>query len=148
MQLTGAVIGVSSNFNYNSIIGLIFIVFGLVLFTHSRLEEKLSAKEYFNKRAHELTGGKGNNDLWISQWEIEGLKNEFKKMGFGVRYLESHIGGKKGPTQKHINICGRNENGYKIKRHLFITYDPYDSRIEKTSYGFKSKYYSPFHPRN
>ena len=106
----------------------------------------ISSAEYFERRTNELFAD--GNDVWVSRWELAGLETAFKKRGITIaRGPESHLGGVTGPTIPHLNVYGDNIYGNKVSKHLFITDDPYDSRIKSLSRGFQSKIYTPEHPR-
>lgn len=167
-NITGAVVGASvSSSMLNPFVGIILIfVSGVLFITGGGLEKKVISsnkelelnrkkgtlekmgvgKRYFHKRALELTKDP-EHDAWVSQWEVDALKKEFKEMGFKViRGPESHYGGITGPYQRHLNITGKNKYEQKVNKHILITYDPCDKRLYRTGF-FNSKVYHPKHPR-
>lgn len=155
VSILGAIIGVSAIASTLSLIlGLTLMLVGIILFASARLKHRESPletlankEEYYHERAIELTSD--SRPVWIHQGELYGLKKEFEKIGINIRGPEGHYGGKTGPYQRHINLTGRNKKGVKLThKHVYIAQDPNDPRIQETSYGFKTKKYSPDYKRD
>tara|TARA_Y100000310_G_scaffold162223_1_gene162185 strand:- start:5326 stop:5898 length:573 start_codon:yes stop_codon:yes gene_type:complete len=144
--ITGAVVSISIiSSTFSSLIGFLLILISGVLFVVKDLEGKIHSNSYFKKRAGELT--KDGHDLWISQWELNGLIKTLKKKGYEINYGHKHISESHHTTPKHINVEGYNQNSMHIKKHLFITRDPYNKKLSNYQ-GFHSNVYHPKHPRD
>lgn len=151
---TGAVIDLSTSASRIwFFIGLGMVIGGifLVVSAPSHLEKitqfvstpkhQIDKKErYFYERVLDLS--KDSNDAWISQWEMDNLKQEFEKAGFDIRGPERELGGYlQGPNIRHLKLEGYNQNARYTSKHLFITQDPADERLKE------HKSYKPNHTR-
>lgn len=153
-NILGAFIGVSVPSGLSSIFGFSFIIFGLALYSRRSRHYRVPSIDYYVKRANEITKYKG--DIWISQWESEGLLNELKDRGYHIEHDQEvpamHLGSKHSPSKRHVHIESDDKG---VDKHLFISRDPDDPRIrtigvkEKGSKLEKilSKTYHPMHPR-
>lgn len=148
-NIVGSMINVYVSSFFNSVLGLIFIIGGFILLVSSR------GYDYYEKRVKEITKYKG--DIWISQWEADGLLNELKDGGFHIEHGSDmpamHLGSLHAPRQRHVHIENKRRG---VNKHLYITPDPGDPRLNvvgvKEIGGGKlerilSKVYHPKHPR-
>ena len=150
LGITGGVIGINLTSSASLLIGAAALILAVISSTSLlNLEKRLhkghlllnKSEKYYHERALELT--ENENDAWISQWEISGLKKELEKNGFKIRGPDTDLGGyKKGPGLRHMSLYGYNAFNRRIKnKHLIISTDPYDSRL------LRSKTYDPKHKR-
>lgn len=158
--ITGFVVAETASVGIGTLIGLAFVIGGIGLLM-SREEGNLERQtnystvnaEYFIKRAKEITRHKG--DVYISQWEVNGLLNELKDEGYRIEHGTDnpaiHFTSPFAPRILHYHI----EKGKKEGKHLYVTKDPNDPRlkyagIREINGGIKrvpSKVYFPEHPR-
>ena len=174
ISITGNVVG-NEGFNIGgSILGLIFVVAGIALMigeparkleTMVEVDDENQKEKYYPKRVKEIFDTKYNGqDAWVSRWELDGLLYQIKNglTGDGKKiYTKTEIEhGKERPAihllgqhkHPHLHVSLTDKYGRRIKRHLLISEDPYDSRIKNIGIGnserIKSKIYSPNHPRS
>lgn len=121
---------------------------------------------YYKKRVEEIFQPRFNGqDIFVSRWELDGIIDYIKtakdKEGHNLYPLYKFEHGKEVPsihpygkyTLLHMNVQVESCYGSKIKRHLLITNDPYDVRINNIGLDLSkgkiinSKVYSPNHPR-
>jgi hypothetical protein len=155
-----SILGVSlsppeSSVDVGFILGLVFLVIGIGMFFGRTVTKNLrkvptptkepSKELYYRRRVNEIEKDPSDKDYWISQWELPGLRKEFKKRGYNLRGPERDLGGKNsGPSEiRHMKLEGYNRNDAYIRKHLLISRDPYDPRIQR-----ESKTYHPKHVRD
>jgi len=130
--ITGFVVFEDVGKGVSSILGIAFVVGGILLIMFEYRDYSSRRKEYFHERAVEITRHPGT-DEWIANWEVPGIVKELESMDVGIRGPESHLGGHAGPNIRHINLIGRNQEGDKLShKHIFVSDDPYDSRLTET----------------
>lgn len=137
-------------------IGLVFFAGGLIL-----LISHDSVQEYYSRRVKEIFDPKYDaQDVWIARGEVSGIINELKNNSLYKKLDIEHgnnaptihlVGGKNTP----VGILHMNVKTKDISRHLFITENPNDSRLENVGINpnskkverIKSKVYSSNYPR-
>jgi hypothetical protein len=144
VRFTGAVIG-GGFFSWLGMVGLLSFLIGGVMIAISN--PYLRENQYYTRRTKEIFNPiYDHQDVWIARGELKGIMDELKNNPRYNKPVFEH--GNDAPT---IHLSGRvgvpkniEHLDVKIKdmaRHLLITEDPYDSRIN--TIGIKSSPYNP-----
>jgi len=118
-----------------------------------------NAPLYYKNRVKEIFNPKHTKqDVWISRGELEGILNELtenqiykKKLsiehGFNVPTIHQTGISRVPKNTQHMNIVFKDSQGNSIKRHIFITNNPYDIRLKNVAIDVRGNVYHPEFPR-
>ncbi len=151
--MTGFVVFDGADVSFGTYAGLWFVLGGILLLSTPKarrsLHPALTNKEYFEKRADEITSCRG--DAWVYIGEADGILDELKRRGYEIEHgknmIAIHLTGINVPRERHAKI----QKKHGLEKHILITSDPYDLRVRQVGIREKdnriervySEYYAP-----